>query len=279
VVVVVDQRELGGGLPDGVRFVCGDIAHRQTWSALALGRARGVILLTGGDLVNIEASAAMRSAYPRLATRVVAHVADIGMLRMIEARVDGVGRVFNAHQIAVRALVEGRMLGYFTDTAAPDVLVLAGFGRFGQTVLETVQRLAPGEVGRIVVVDLHGDRRLRQFKEQVGLDPQITLQVVNADLDDPDAWVAVLAACDEVGVPLVVVVGSPDEGLNLRTAIWLRGKQPAARIVVRTWEESNLTRQLGGAADLHVFGVADLLRDALAGRIGQWFGPSDSSAA
>ncbi|MCZ7680580.1 MAG: NAD-binding protein [Sandaracinaceae bacterium] len=127
------------------RFSLGDVRTAAALDSMALDRARAVLLLTDDDLVNLEAAWSIAERAPR--ARIVAHVADLGMRRTV-ARVEGATaervQVFNAHRIAAERLYEEHLERHFEDTAARDVVVLAGFGRFGQTILEHLQREACG---------------------------------------------------------------------------------------------------------------------------------------
>src|SRR5690606_9298134 len=107
-------------------------------------------------------------------------------------------------------------------TSAEDVIVLAGFGRFGQTILEYLQRHAAGEIQRAVIVDSAAGRQTRLFRAQVPGFEDCELVTIEGDVEEPAIWVQVEAAIADAGVRPVYVIATDDDQLNLRTAISLR---------------------------------------------------------
>lgn len=240
---------------------------------MALDRARAVLLVTDDDLVNLEAAWRIAERAPR--ARIVAHVADLGMRRTV-ARVEGETaervQVFNAHRIAAERLYEEHLERHFADTAARDVVVLAGFGRFGQTILEHLQREASGALQRAIVVDMAAERQVRLLRAQVPGFERCDLVTVQGDLDDPRTWEAAEEATRGLGVAPVYVVGTDDDQLNLRTAIALRSLHPEARIFVRCVYESAFTTQLTARLAVEVLAVEAMLRQALGEQLPAWVG-------
>lgn len=257
----------------GARFRLGDIRTAATLDSLALERARTVVLSTDDDLVNLEA--AWRIAERAPGARVVAHVADIGMRRTALSVEDPISErvhVFNAHRIAAERLYEEHLQHHFERTAAEDVVVLAGFGRFGQTMLEHLQREAHGEVQRAIVVDVAAERQVRLFRAQVPGFERCDLVTVQGDLDDPSTWARVEAATEGLDVEPVYVIGTDDDQRNLRATISLRSLHPSARIFVRCVYESAFTTQLARRLAFEVLAVEGMLRQALAEHIASWTG-------
>ncbi len=257
----------------GARFQLGDVRTTVTLDALVLERAHAVVLLTDDDLVNLEA--AWRIAARAPGTRVIAHVADIGMRRTVGRVEDAIAErvhIFNAHRIAAERLYEEHLDHHFEHTAAQDVVVLAGFGRFGQTILEYLQREAGGEVQRAIVVDAAAERLVRLFRAQVPGFERCDLVTVEGDLDDPRTWSRAEDATRDAGVEPVYVVGTDDDQLNLRTAIALRTLHPKARIFVRCVYESAFTAQLARRLELEVLAVEGMLRQALSEHVASWIG-------
>ena len=91
------------------------------------------------------------------------------------------------------------------------------------------------------------------------------------DWDDVHAELAAEPASGAPPVPPVFVLGSDDDGLNLRTALWLQKREPEARIVCRAFYDSSFTRNLSAQGGFDVFAVSSLLRQALAERHRSWF--------
>lgn len=258
----------------GARFLPADVRVAATLDSLALEEARAVALLTSDDLVNLEAAWRIAERCPGL--RVIAHVADLGMRRMVDRVEHGRGvSIFNSHRTAARKLYQDHLAEHFKQTDPADVVVLAGFGRFGQTILEYLHAAAGSEIGRAVIVDVAGERQARLFRAQVPGTASIPLSILERNLDDPQSWTeleAILAAHFEAAheVEPVFVIGTDDDQLNLRSAISLRGLHPRARIFVRCTYESAFTSQIAGTMDLELLAVEGMLREALAERQKEW---------
>ena len=261
-------------------FLNGDVTRVPTREALRLERAGGVVLVTGSDLTNLEAATNILSTHPRLRHRIVAHVADGTLERTVTAggrpHLSG-RRLFNAHRIAADELVQRHLSGHFQATRSPDIVVLAGFGRFGQTILELLQQDASEEFSSVLVLDRFAEMKRRQFAEQVGFQGDYRCDTIESDLRDPGTWdrvveAATLAKTESGDHPsLIFVLGTDDDALNLRTALMLRQRDADARIVVRCFSDSSLTKQLSAEGQFEVFGVSSLLRTALADRHREWF--------
>jgi hypothetical protein len=257
----------------GAKFLAGDIRTKATLETMGLDRARAVVLLTDDDLVNLEAAWRIADRTPR--AHVVAHVADIGMRRTVSRVEDATAHrvhVFNSHRIAAERLHREHLERHFAETTPQDVVVLAGFGRFGQTILEYLQREAGGEIQRAIVVDTAAERQVRLFRAQVPGFDRCELITIQGDLDDPDVWEEVERAASGHGVEPVYVMGTNDDQLNLRTAIALRSLHEDAAIFVRCVYQSRFTQELSDRLDFEVLAVESMLRQALVEEQKEWLG-------
>jgi len=268
-VVVCDRSPLAEGRTlSGARFIRGDIRERATRRALRLHRARGVVLLTDVDLTNLEA--AWEIAREQSELRLLVHVSEIGLFRRVERMVEeGMLRrggasqieVFNVHRFAARELYHQRLVTYFEETGGLDTVVIAGFGRFGQTVLEFLQRSAASDLGLVVIVDLDVRRRWSEFAEQVGFSDGFRHAMVAGDMSERETWTQVAAHLAPDARP-VVVVGGDDTERNLRAAIMLR--QPAIRsrfeqLYVRCLRDSAFVDQLAERFDFEVLNIERMI--------------------
>lgn len=255
-----EARELVRG--GHVTFVRGDILRQQVRSALRLDRAHGLVLTTGSDLHNLEVCWDALGEVPGL--RVAVHVSDIGMRRRVgELELRGRPSLFNAHQIAARHLVENHLAKHFQHTDARDIVVIAGFGRFGQTILEYLQSHAQGEVARVVIADLAAGRRARAFHEQVAFDARFPHEVIEGDIDDPRVWGEVSAHLDAEHPEPVVLLCTDDDSVNLRAAMLVRASIPGARSFVRVFKQSRFTDELAHQLEFELLAVERMLGDAL----------------
>lgn len=247
-------------------MLIGDVRADAVLDALRLDHAERVFLLTGDDFANLDAAAKILQRAPALAARTVVHVADLHFLRvMSDTRVAGQCAIFNSHDIAAAHLVRAELLDHFQRTALRDVVVLAGFGRFGQSVLANLQALAGDKFGRVIIIDFEAGKRAAVFAEQVGFGGFYERQVVDGDLCDPRTWQAVqgIDECEPV-----FILGSGDDGANLRTALWVKRDYPHAYVVARTFGRSSFADELGREGGFHVFSVADLVERSMPG---SWF--------
>lgn len=256
----------------GALLVAGDARTGSCLRSMQLERAREAVLLTGDDLVNLDAAWRIAEMAPDLP--VTAHVSDLGLWRTIDAvRANGVGdrvRIFNAHRVAAHRLYEEHLAAYFATTEPEDVVVLLGFGRFGQTVLEYLQRRAGSQIKQAVVVDRAAGRRARLYEAQVGNGGRCDLVVVEGDLDDPHTFEHIDATLEMSEAPPVFVIGTDDDQRNLRSAITLRSSYPDSRIFVRCVHQSAFGARISTTLRFEVLAVDAMLRHALAEEPTSW---------
>lgn len=156
VVVPPDSKVVSSELRDayGVRVIVGDVASPAVLRRLGLLNARRVLLFTDDDFTNLDAATQILAQNPRLGPDVVVHVSDLRFLHsMAGTRLARRCQIFNGHQIAASHLVQTRVLDHFRRTNPRDMVILAGFGRFGETVLEELQRGAEGSFDHVVIID------------------------------------------------------------------------------------------------------------------------------
>ncbi|MGE0788982.1 MAG: NAD-binding protein [Sandaracinaceae bacterium] len=253
-----------------VNVLLGDVRAHATFSTLGLDGARGLALLTDNDLVNLEIAWRIADLHPKVP--VFTHVADIGMRRLMgETQVDRPQlHVFNSHEIAAQRLYREHLVHIFCATGPKDVVVLAGFGRFGQSIFEYLSRETEGELQRAILVDVAAARQRRMFDAQVHGTKDFDIVCVDGDLDDPKTWEAVEGAAHGLEVEPVYVIGTDDDQRNLRTAIALRRLHRKAPIFVRCVFPSAFTARLSSELDITVLAVESMLREALRERIDRW---------
>ncbi|MEZ4427641.1 MAG: NAD-binding protein [Nannocystaceae bacterium] len=244
----------------GALVLIGDITSEATLALLRLPLARRILLLTGDDLVNLDAATRILEQVPELAKRVVLHLGNLGLLRTISGtRASREGVVFNAHETAASHLVREHLLARFHSTEERDLVVLAGFGRFGQTVLHHLQLGARGCFGEVVILDTAATMRALSFAEQVGFDDDYDRQVIDGDLQDPGLWARLDREHALPGRRPLIVVGSGDDSVNLAAALTLQRRYPDAYVIARSFHHSPFAAELTLDAGVHCFAVADLI--------------------
>ena len=150
------------------------------------------------------------------------------------------------------------------------MVVLAGFGRFGQTILEHLNKEAAGELQRAILVDLEAGRKLRAFTSQVGGVDRPEVVTIDGEIEDPRTWERVDDALAGTSVAPVFVVGTHDDRINLRVAMQLRREHARARIFVRCVYESAFSAELAQCLDFEVLAVEAMLREALREQLTGW---------
>lgn len=245
-------------------IVAGDITSDELLGRLRMERAHRVLLLTGDDFANLDAAAKIVKLVPGLAGRVVAHVADLGFMReTAESSVARDCEIFNGHEFAAMNLVQTHLLGRFNRTAERDLVVLAGFGRFGQTVLDQLQQHARGRFGKVVIIDLIAMRNASAFDHQVGFAEDYSRLILDGDLLDSAIWRRVDEVVARDGHDPVVIMGSGNDGNNLHAALLVRKQHPDAYVIVRSFRASPFTAGIVREAGVHAFSLADLIADGM----------------
>jgi Trk K+ transport system NAD-binding subunit len=266
VVVPPESSSLAAELREayGVRVVMGDVASPAVLRRLGLQRARRVLLLTDDDFSNLDAATQILAQAPHLGPDVVVHVSDLRFLHsMAGTRLARRCQIFNGHQIAASHLVQTRVLDHFRRTNPRDLVVLAGFGRFGETVLEELQRGAAGSFDHVVIIDVDAEQRAMVFDEQIGFSNDYRRDVVSGDLRDPGLWRSLAEQVDLGGKEPVFVLGSGVDRTNLRTAMWLARKYPKAFVMARSEARWSFAEEVSREAGIHTFSVAELVTQSM----------------
>lgn len=250
-------------------LVTGDVASDTVLRGLRMERAHRVLLLTGDDYANLDAAAKILRLAPGLAGRIVVHVSDLGFMRQTAG--SSVARdcdVFNGHEFAAINLVQEHMVKYFRSTPHRDLVVLAGFGRFGQTVLDQLQKHTLGSFSRVVIVDDMAGKNARAFEEGPGFADNYEYIVIDGDLRDPELWNRIGGVVRAHGHDPVVVLGSGDDGTNLHAALRVREQHPGAYVIVRSFRSSPFTEEVAREAGAHAFDLGGLIGSGMPER---WF--------
>lgn len=242
----------------------GDINQTMTLDLLRLEHARRVVLLTGNDFTNLNAASIILDHTPSLAGRVVLHVSNLRILSSLNsALAERATHVFNTHEIAARHLIQQFLLERFAQTAHPDTVVLAGFGRFGQSVLQALQELAGGRFVQLIVVDFRAQERMNAFADRVGIVGDYRQHVVSGNLLDCGVWGSLDQRCKLPQKAPLIVVGADDDMVNLEAALWLRKRYADAFVVARHFQRSSFSAQIAKSSNIVVFSIADLVTEAI----------------
>ena len=153
------------------------------------------------------------------------------------------------------------MLHHFQETHAKEVVILAGFGRFGQTILEELQRCAIDELDTVIIMDIDAHRRVLIADEQIEFSGQYRRELFEGDISHPEVWDRVGREAEIDGDNTVFVLGTGREEENLRTSLWLRTKYPGAMIIARSSKESLFATEVGEEHDIVSISITQLVED------------------
>jgi Trk K+ transport system NAD-binding subunit len=142
-------------------------------------------------------------------------------------------------------------------------VVLAGFGRFGQGILEQLVRHAPGEFSCVAIIDLHAEQQALIADEQVVTERKYSRHPYQGDINDPEVWQRLLSEVVSGDEEPVFVITTGDDQTNLRCAIWLRKQFPNALIISRTMAPSSFARGVCEQHDLVSVNTAELVEASI----------------
>jgi hypothetical protein len=173
--------------------------------------------------------------------------------------------------VAAEQLYNNHLQPFFSCTPDKDAVVLAGFGRFGQTIFELLEREAAADIGALVITDQSAALRWRTFRAQVPFERLTETTTIDGDLRDPQLWTEIQERLGALSEPPIVIVGSDSDSVNLQSALAARRCWPACKAFVRFEHDSQFVEQLAKRHDFVVLGVESMLLEALVRAQAQWF--------
>ncbi len=246
--------------------VTGDITHEFFLCQLRIEHARKILLLDNNSLRSYEAASILINLVPGIGQRIVIHCGNLRFMRSMEnTRVTRSCETFNTYHLAASALVRSHMVHRFQDTKDKDLVILAGFGRFGQTILEELQRSALEELDTVAIIDNDAHRRVLIADEQMEFSGEYQRHLYEGDISHPEVWDRLRADVEIDGGKTVFVLGTGHEEENLRTALWLRRKYPTAMVIARSGSESMFATEVGQDHDIISISIAQLIEDNIPG--------------
>lgn len=266
-VVVVDQnidrvRELELTETFNVTVVVGDITHDFLIKSLRLKRSQRVMLLGKDNFMAFEAASKILKLHPHLESKIILHCSNLRFLRaMQETRIAKQCISFNSYNIAATGLVRDVLIHHFGRTKEKDTVILAGFGRFGQTILEELQTHAHAAIASIGIIDVDANRRIQIVDEQERFASGYRREVFEGDIAHPDVWGQITARYDLGHGEPVIILGTGNSADNLRTALWIRKKYPKALIFARTNDVSQFAREVCDEHNIQSISITQLVED------------------
>lgn len=245
-----------------VSVVVGDPTHEFMLRQLRLRRSRRMVLLPDDNFQAFEAASKILKLYPKLESRIVLHCHNLRFLRTMEQT--AVGRrctCFNSYHLAAAALVRDHLLEHFYATGSKDTVVLAGFGRFGQTILEQLQDFAAGEVSTVGVIDIDAERRVLVVQEQGHLEERYRRTIVQGNVSHPEVWRKLGEAVDLSRSEPTIILGTGNPMENLRAALWVKQQWPNALVFARTNDVSSFAREVGAEHGIKAISITELVEE------------------
>jgi hypothetical protein len=258
------------GLLEGIQFVRASLDRKEAFPLIHLERAVRMIVLSDNDLLNLEIAWSAKSCNPDLPVAV--HVTDLTLLRPVSrlvrdrASVDAspasLPLVFNTHRIAALHLYEHFLRPHFEETGYRDVVVLGGFGRFSQTILELLKVAALDELEHIVIVDPEGAKNVRQFGADVSLE-SFSYSTVDGDLEDPGTWAKVDSLLSSYSATPVYLLAAARDVTNFRAAMMLRRRSSDIRIFARCFRRGSFAESLARENAFELLAFEEVFEQAL----------------
>ena len=247
--------------------VVGDLTHDFLLKRLRLQRARRVLMLGDNDYQAFEAATRILELEPRLKNRMILHSHNLRLMRSVQnSQLAAQCEIFNTYNLAAEGLVHDQLTTHFKQTPVQDIVVMAGFGRFGQSVLEELQHHAAEEIAEVAVIDRDAARRVLVVDEQEKIHAPYQRHVFEGDIAHPDVWRQLTEAVDLTKDNPTVVLGTGEEQNNLRTALWLKQKYPNALVFARTNDRSNFALAVGGEHGIKNISITQLVEHYMPAR-------------
>ena len=151
----------------------------------------------------------------------------------------------------------------FDATAHRDTVVLVGLGRFGQSILEQLEKYASGAFSRVAIIDQFAEQRALIADEQVETERAYSRHTYEGDVNDPEIWNRLFKELVIGEEEPVFVITTGDDQTNLRSAIWLRKRFHNALIIARTLTPSYFAQGVCDEHDIVSVNTAQLVETSI----------------
>tara|TARA_R110002124_G_scaffold141679_1_gene306216 strand:- start:2391 stop:3635 length:1245 start_codon:yes stop_codon:yes gene_type:complete len=245
-----------------VYVVSGNQMHRMR--RYSLHKASKFLLLSERDEINFEVASILLDVDPQLGSKIIYHVSNLRFLRVLaDSRVVTLCTTFNQYELAATQLAREQLTQRFRATPYRDTVVLAGFGRFGQSLLEQLERHAEGAFSRVAIIDLDAQQQALIADEQLVSQRTYTRHIYEGDINDPQVWQHLIGEAMAGKEEPVFVITTGDDQTNLRCAIWLRKQFPNALIIARTLAPSSFASGICDQHDVISVNTAELVQASI----------------
>ena len=244
------------------KVIVGDITRSYFLRKLHLAKAKKVVLLSDDNFQNYEAAYKILQLVPDLQKRIIIHNNSIRFMRSMEgSHVAQKCINFNSYQLAASALVQQHLISHFLKTEPKDVVVIAGFGLFGQTILEELQQYANKEIDTIAIIGVDATRRILVVDEQLKLANFCRREVFEGNISHPEVWKKLRSKVDLSNSQPIIILGTDSVEDNFRTSLWLKSKYPDAMIIARSYLPSKFAEDVGEQYEILYVSINQLVKD------------------
>jgi hypothetical protein len=242
--------------------ITGDITRSYLLSKLFLNKAKKVLLLGQDNFQNYEAAHKILQLQPSLQGKIIIHCNSIRFMRsMADSEVAQQCINFNAYQLAASALVQQHLISHFVQTIPKDVVVIAGFGIFGQTILEELQHYAQQEIDTIAIIGIDAKRRIQVADEQLQLANFCKREIFEGNISHPEVWQQLRSKVDLTGSQPIIILCTDSVEDNFRTSLWLKNKYPDSMIIARSYLPSKFAENVGEQYNILNVSINQLVKE------------------
>lgn len=242
----------------------GDITRSYFLSKLFLNKAKKVVLLGEDNFQNYEAAYKILQLQPSLQGNIIIHCNSIRFMRsMADSAVAQQCINFNSYQLAASALVQQHLISHFVQTVPKDVVVIAGFGLFGQTILEELQHYAQKEIDTIAIIGIDAKRRIQVVDEQRQFANFCNREIFEGNISHPEVWQQLRSKVDLANTQPIIILCTDSVEDNFRTSLWLKNKHPDSMIIARSYLPSKFAENVGEQYNILNVSINQLVKDNL----------------
>ena len=141
------------------------------------------------------------------------------------------------------------------------MVVIAGFGLFGQSVLEELSQYAKKEIDTIAIISKDAHRRVLVVDEQLKLTDFAKRVILEGNISDPEIWDKLCQNVDLESSEPIIILGTGSAEENLRAALWLKDKYPNALIIARSHQPSQFAQEIGQQYNINSVSITQLVKE------------------
>ena len=240
-------------------------ASLQTLSEnLRLQFAKKVCIFQDADFDAFDSATFILQKWPELEGKIIVQSGDQRFVRSLKN--SDLSRrcvLFNSYNLAASVLVSSALITHFKESPETDLVVIAGYGRFGQSMLALLHEKASSSVRQVVIIDQDAETQVSIAKEEEQSIEDFVVTVITGDVTHPTVWSEVAVQANLSLGPPTVVLATGNAKANLNTAITLKNRYPNASLFTRTQEPNLFVDQVARDEGLNAFSIDRLVENGL----------------